>query len=357
MAEITIWDLGSYGITRVIHADSGTMMQSPTGDDLLFDLIHGTTDEYRLGEGGRFQRTRFDSTTYRIRDVGSKLNRAIGANSRGDRDMTGCQLLDATQEEEWNASHYAREIEATTRRDLRILTGLPPLPIPATELMPKFPSRCGKAYLRFENWVDKILPNKVQAQERPAAQQPVPQQPVPQVVPGPQQPGQLPGETTVRNGQDARFLVPPVTAGPGQERLAQRYEVDPQVQLLRSIQVNAMRYRVEYHKKFAIPLASFCFVLLGMALALKYPRSGIGLVIGASMVIFLGFYILLIGGENIAKRGFVSPFMAIQSPLVLFTLLGLLAVRSANREMGTARTSGIFGALLEFMSRLRRAPS
>ena len=43
---------------------------------------------------------------------------------------------------------------------------------------------------------------------------------------------------------------------------------------------------------FAIPLASFGFVLVAMALALKYPRSGIGLVIGGSLVIFLGFYIL-----------------------------------------------------------------
>ena len=131
-------------------------------------------------------------------------------------------------------------------------------------------------------------------------------------------------------------------------------EVEPQLQTLLNYEQNVMRYRVEYHKKFAIPLASFCFVLLGMALALKYPRSGIGLVIGASMVIFLGFYILLIGGENLAKKGYLSPEVAIHGPLVLLTLLGLLAVRSANREMGTARTAGIFGAMVEYFRRFRR---
>src|SRR5690606_20218457 len=46
-------------------------------------------------------------------------------------------------------------------------------------------------------------------------------------------------------------------------------------------------YDVEYHKKFAIPLGSICFVLVGVALALKFPGSGIGLVIGGSLLIFL----------------------------------------------------------------------
>ncbi len=115
------------------------------------------------------------------------------------------------------------------------------------------------------------------------------------------------------------------------------------------------KFAVEYHKKFAIPLASFSFVLVAMALALKYPRSGIGLVIGGSLLIFLGFYILLIGGENMADGGYVSAPVAMYAPLVLFTLLGLGAVASANREMGTSRSSGILQAFVEgFQSLVRR---
>ncbi len=349
MREITIYDLGNYGVTRIIHADSGLMRQSPDGDDLLLDLAHGTTDEFRLGESGRFQRTTFSRTTYRIRDVSSKLNRAIGANSRGDRDMTGCELLGATEIEDWNATNQRREIESTTRNDLRTLVGLPPLALQGTQVRPIFAPRCGKWYLRFEDWIDHLLPTKAQAESRPPVQQPV------------QQPAQQPETPAVRPPDSSHvgispFLVPPAQLPGGQPSIARGYNVDAQVETLRSYQLNALSYRVEYHKKFAIPLASFCFVLLGMALALKYPRSGIGLVIGASMVIFLGFYILLIGGENVAKRGYLSPFVAIQGPLVIFTLLGLLAVRSANREMGTARTSGIVGALFDLLARLRRKP-
>ncbi len=100
-------------------------------------------------------------------------------------------------------------------------------------------------------------------------------------------------------------------------------------------------YDVEYHKKFAIPLASFCFVMLGVALALKFPQSGIGLVIGGSLVTFLALYVLLIGGESLADDGVVSAELAMYGPVILFTAIGLLAIASANREMGTARTAGI----------------
>ncbi|HQW67254.1 MAG TPA: LptF/LptG family permease [Gemmatimonadales bacterium] len=160
-------------------------------------------------------------------------------------------------------------------------------------------------------------------------------------------------------GQESPFLVPPEVPSTSTGGLrstivdvnSARYQDEQNLKTTR-------KFAVEYHKKFAIPLAAFSFVLVAMALALKYPRSGIGLVIGGSLVIFLGFYILLIGGENLADVGFLSPAMAMYAPLVIFTLLGIAAVASANREMGTSRTSGIlqaFGEMIQSLAgRLRR---
>ncbi len=350
MTEVTIYDLREYGTTRIIHADSGGMVQSESGVDLMVDLYHGTIDEFKRAEKNRFMRTTFVHNRLRIRDVTNQLNLATGGISRGDRDMTGCELLDQTQEQEWYAGVQKRDIEHVTRRDLRSLLGLPLLQTPSAQMLPKYPPHCGKGYLRFEKWIRTlVLPAGLQAQEPP--------RPVP---PQAQQPAGTPGDSKVWTGADRAtggvepVLVPQDGLRGPEPLVARRFEVEPQLQTLLNYEQNVMRYRVEYHKKFAIPLASFCFVLLGMALALKYPRSGIGLVIGASMVIFLGFYILLIGGENLAKKGYLSPEVAIHGPLVLLTLLGLLAVRSANREMGTARTAGIFGALVESFDRFRR---
>jgi hypothetical protein len=322
------------------------MKQTPSGHDLLVSLDSGTVDEFKRAEHNRFMRTTFVHNQLRIRDVANRLNVAASGIARGDRDMTGCQLVDEAQDQEWYASDVRRGIEYATRRDLRWLLGLPPIQAPKASLKPNYPKHCGKGYQAFEAWIERlVLPAKAQAQEPPRPVQ----------SPAPQAPGQ--------NGGDKAWIgtdrIPPVlmqqdgVQGP-EQMVARTYEVVANNQTLLNYAQNVMRYRVEYHKKFAIPLASFCFVLLGMALALKYPRSGIGLVIGASMVIFLGFYILLIGGENLAKKGYLSPEVAIHGPLVLLTLLGLLAVRSANREMGTARTAGIFGALVEFFQRFRR---
>jgi lipopolysaccharide export system permease protein len=113
-------------------------------------------------------------------------------------------------------------------------------------------------------------------------------------------------------------------------------------------------FAVEYHKKFAIPLGSFCFVLMGVALALKYPQSGIGLVIGGSLVIFMTFYVLLIGGENLADKGVVSAEVAMYAPVALFTLAGALALASTNREMGSGRGASLFDALRDRWHRRKR---
>jgi lipopolysaccharide export system permease protein len=56
--------------------------------------------------------------------------------------------------------------------------------------------------------------------------------------------------------------------------------------------------RVEAHKKFAIPFACIVFVLIGAPLALRFPRGGVGMVIGFSLLIFGIYYVSLIGGDR-----------------------------------------------------------
>jgi lipopolysaccharide export system permease protein len=153
---------------------------------------------------------------------------------------------------------------------------------------------------------------------------------------------------------DRGFLVPPQGIGASRSPVGTIEEIrGTSIAANRSISL-IRQYQVEFHKKFAIPLASFCFVLLGVALALKYPRSGIGLVIAASLIIFMTYYVLLIGGENVANKGYISPIAAMEGPVILFTVLGLTGIMLANREMGTARTSGILGGVLDLVRRTFR---
>jgi lipopolysaccharide export system permease protein len=98
-------------------------------------------------------------------------------------------------------------------------------------------------------------------------------------------------------------------------------------------------YLVELHKKYSIPAACIVFVLVGVPLAVRFPRGGIGLVLGAGMAIFLVYYIGLIAGETLANRLIVPPFLAMWGSNILMTILGLAGLRWVRKE-GTAPRRG-----------------
>jgi len=96
-------------------------------------------------------------------------------------------------------------------------------------------------------------------------------------------------------------------------------------------------YQVEIHKKFAIAVACFVFGLLGVPVALRFPRGGAGLVIGTSVFVFAIYYIGLIGGEDLGDRLILSPFLAMWGPNLIFGALGLIGMWVMRRASPTAR--------------------
>jgi lipopolysaccharide export LptBFGC system permease protein LptF len=376
LRDVTIWDLRTQEGRQVIHADSGQMAQSPDGTDLLMTLYDGEILEFSMMEPTRVERTAFVVNVVTIREVQKDFSRSESQLERGDRERSGCELLDGISEGSWALDEAQQRREQLTRRDLRHLMALPPVPPPPVQPRPDFPPHCGQ-WREVQRLLERVLlPRAVEAQVVPAGQtdsatMPV-QEPAPtqvqsqdsasirrlkdstralKVTPGQEPVPQEPADSIegvplypVFPQEPVPFLVDPqgVSPGPGDRGLATSMM---EVSNARMAAEEALRitreYAVEYHKKFAIPLGSFCFVLMGVALALKFPRSGIGLVIGGSLLIFLTFYVMLIGGENLADKGVVSAEVAMYAPVAAFTLAGLLAVASANREMGTARTVGL----------------
>ncbi len=385
LRDVTIWDLTRHDGRRVIHADSGLMAQSPDGTDLLMTLYDGEVIDFSALEPTRVERTAFRVNLVTIADVQRQFERSSIEAERGDREKSGCELLDGITENRWTLDDATRQREWLTRRDLRHLAGLPPLPPPAVQVRPEFAPHCGE-WRGVERFLERVLlPSRLEAQDVPRQAPRDPQAPQDTIVrrlprlqaptkDSAAPPGVTPQDALLDSLQQAigdsatavplvaaeslppsPFLVPPDQAPARTDGLVTstvevsgaRMQAD---QALRTVR----EYAVEYHKKFAIPLASLCFVLIGMALALKFPRSGIGLVIGASLVIFLALYMMLIGGESLADRGIISAEVAMYAPVVVFTAAGLAAVASANREMGTARTAGIFEWVRQSIARLRR---
>jgi lipopolysaccharide export system permease protein len=110
---------------------------------------------------------------------------------------------------------------------------------------------------------------------------------------------------------------------------------------------------VELHKKFAISVACTIFVLVGAPIALRFPRGGVGLVIGVSLVIFGIYYIGLIAGESLANENIVSPFLSMWAANILLTIVGSILLARMGRESATTR-GGDFREMLEIVRNVFR---
>jgi hypothetical protein len=118
------------------------------------------------------------------------------------------------------------------------------------------------------------------------------------------------------------------------------------------------RYDVEIQKKFSLAAACIIFVLIGAPIALRFPRGGVGLVIGVSFSIFGLYYVGLIGGETLADKDFLPPWVAMWAVNVILLVIGLVLASQMGRETSTSR-GGDFAELLatvrgKFLGWLRR---
>jgi lipopolysaccharide export system permease protein len=109
------------------------------------------------------------------------------------------------------------------------------------------------------------------------------------------------------------------------------------------------RYGVEIQKKFALSAACIVFVLIGAPIALRFPRGGVGLVIGVSLTVFALYYVGLIAGEALADRDILTPFWAMWAANVILTIVGLFLLVRMGREGATSRG----GDLTEFAEAFR----
>jgi lipopolysaccharide export LptBFGC system permease protein LptF len=80
-----------------------------------------------------------------------------------------------------------------------------------------------------------------------------------------------------------------------------------------------------------------------------------GLVIGAGLGIFSLYYSALIGGETLAKHGYITPFWSMWTPDLVLLVLGLLALRRVSRESGSTRGGDWQDLVDSLLGRFRRA--
>lgn len=91
------------------------------------------------------------------------------------------------------------------------------------------------------------------------------------------------------------------------------------------------KYQVEIHKKFSIPFACIVFVLIGAPLGIRARKGSLGVGISFSIGFFLLYWTCLIGGEELADRQLLAPFLAMWFANILVGAFGIyLTVRTVR---------------------------
>ncbi len=109
-------------------------------------------------------------------------------------------------------------------------------------------------------------------------------------------------------------------------------QISSEVFRITDFESRARQYEVEIHKKYAIPFACIVFAFVGCPLGMITKRGNFGI----SAAISLGFYVFywacLIGGEKLADRGFVSPFLSMWLGNFIIGIIGFLLILKVNNE-------------------------
>ena len=79
---------------------------------------------------------------------------------------------------------------------------------------------------------------------------------------------------------------------------------------------------VEIHKKFSLPAACVVFVLLGAPIGMRVRRAGPAVAF-VSIAFFLFYYLCLVGGEELATRLMLPPWLSMWLPNLVLGALGV----------------------------------
>src|SRR5712691_4219031 len=315
LKDVTIYDLGDVERRRIITADSGRMAYAGGGRDLFLTLTDGDIEEVNRTDPTQFNRTFYRTNRMRVSGVGNIFTQTEHDTYKSDREMSTCEMRQAASAARRDASRAAEEWLLVIENDLRRLVGLAPVvaqPTPyESDTAP--PGLYCRALRRFATW---LLPREAEAQTPQAA---APRTPVPQlyVTPG---------------------------AGVGEE------------QRVRDARTRAATYEVEIQKKYAIAAACLVFALVGIPVALRFQRGGVGLVIGMSVGVFTVYYVGLIAGEELGDRLIVSPFVAMWTPNLIFATAGVFGLWRI-RKPGNAPHGGDWSDIFDPALRVLRWPA
>jgi lipopolysaccharide export system permease protein len=269
LIDVRIFSKGINKSQTSIHSKTGKL--STIDDAIILDLYDGEIHELDLNDYGNYRRIEFAKHKITIPADDLFLNRR-DTTSRSDREMTIPMIL-------------AKRSNINDR--INIVNG-----------------RIGRAFLR--TGMDSLVPPSLED-----------------------------SQLLIKN-EIERFSSDPINSADDIYRKEKdvdivKRQLRNEYNLLRSYNKSSNKYNVELHKKFSLPVASILFIMTGASLGVLFRKGGFTIATGLSFGFFLIYYILMIGGEDLADRGILTPMVGVWSPnailLIIATYLMLHTVR------------------------------
>jgi lipopolysaccharide export system permease protein len=295
------------------------------------------------------QVTDFHVNNILVRDVSNRLDLENNDGVRGDREMSTCEMMDVVWEADYEIRLSNRRRDASVEKDLSILLGLaaPVVTPPADAPRPRGYCRWIRAAGAWLNSKTDGSDSTAQAGAAATADN------VPRFD---NVPKQYEADLLARRAA-ARGAPDPSLSRGAQRRavsLTQWGEVSAARDESRTARLRGDQYEVEVHKKWAISVACVVFAIVGIPMALRFPRGGMGLVIGGGLFVFSVYYVGLIAGEGLGNKHIVSPATAMWAPNVIFILGGLFGLYRVSRESGSTRGGDLADLWETLTGRFRR---
>jgi len=328
MREVTIYDMSDPTRRRTIFADSGTMGMSKGLTDLELTLYNGYSQDVPTNNPDELQRLYFKVDVIRFRGVGNQFQKTTVDSYKSDREMTVCEMQ-AAQDRARKEHQLARKEFEKTLASLRKAKAKV-----STEVLnedPREPWDVGlgrlycKASALFKPKIARAQAVSSTGKQIPGREAPRTQSPT--TTPAPVK---LPAPVATGAQGTATNAPSPEISGQLAGIESMRARLDDSAQLMNA-------YSVEIHKKFALAVACFVFVLLGAPIALRFPRGGVGLTIGVSLFVFALYYVCLIAGESLGKRGLMPAVVSMWMANVIFGTIALVLLAKMGTEGSTAR--------------------
>jgi lipopolysaccharide export system permease protein len=394
MWDVQLYDLSKGPERKTVYADSGLFLIAPNGRDLQLVLYDGHSQEFVKGDPRRFQRTYFRQQTVQLRNIGQGFETSRSDSYKGDREMSVCEMqrkyavlavdfkrhrqdyiMYASRlapkgakgirvprdrpEQDALARFYCLTLPSLIRpktaqaQDMKKESGQPPVvkpdtgKPPATPPVPQTPPVVSPATPTAAQAAAEAKARAAAIAAQAASATTVPGQP-PAVVPGAPVitvPGQPQPDSTAAAQPVPAVPVAtpaPVITTPVLDTISQyRGELlAAQTQLTESRE-SLDSLSVEIQKKFALSFACLVFVLFGPPIALRFPRGGVGVTIGVSIVVFGLYYVCLMGGEALADKALLPAIVAMWIANVIFAIVGVLLLWRIESTTDSSRGGGV----------------